>query len=169
MSTEETSTEETSTEETTSQETAELQDPDRLAELNLVDNKILRFAKLRDALIAQDQQWAIEHTKKRQDLLEEAGLLEQFKELDLELSEHRKQFKANVEPVISSVKVLHAYRLSQLEGKGFPNMETLAKVWAFEEQIWGSLEKAKEEEAELDVDAETEDHPEEKSEENSEE
>ena len=146
------STEETSTEET----------PMSMMEL---EKKIVRFNNLRSILIQNDKEWAEEHVAKRHELLEKAGILEDFKQLDEELKEHRASMKANVDPITASITILSEYRMACIKQQPFDNEEALKKVWVFEEQIFDGLAKRKN----LDADAETEDHIEEKNEENSEE
>jgi len=136
MSTEETETPETPTEEVT----------EEASEMTILETKILRFAKLRDVLLMKDKDWVDEHNQTRKDLLEEAGLLEKFMELDKELQEHRVQLKANVEPINACVQVLAKYRQSKVDGVEFEGMETLEKVWVFEEQIFKGVEKTAEKE-----------------------
>ena len=178
MSTEETSTEETPTEETVeaSEETkaeasSEIKDPlQLLGDLQQAEVKIHRFSRLRDILITKDKEWAEEQTEKRKTLLEEAGLLETFKELDEEAQQHRAQFKANVDPIIACIKILSDYRMTKLNGGEWQHPEMLSKVWAFEQQLFKDLDKAQAStEDEIDADAETEDQPQEKNEEKSEE
>jgi len=134
MSTEETETPETPTEEVT----------EEASEMTILETKILRFAKLRDVLLMKDTEWVDAHNQERKDLLEEAGLLEKFMELDKELQEHRVQLKANVEPINACVQVLARYRQSQIEGVEFEGMETLEKVWVFEEQVFNDTKKSEE-------------------------
>lgn len=166
MSTDETSTEET-VEETTeaSEEVAEeTQESSALENMQLLEVKIVRFSRLRDALVEQDKKWAEEHTAKRVALLEEAGLLEQFKEMDAEVAEHRAQFKANVDPITASIQVLSEYRMSKIQGRAFTQMETLEKVWKFEEQVFSGVQKAQEDQ-EASVEEPVVEETEEKSEE----
>ena len=171
MSTDETSTEET-VEETTeaSEEVAEetqesSADPiNVLTDMQQLEVKIVRFSRLRDALLDQDKKWAEEHTAKRIALLEEAGLLEQFKEMDAEVAEHRAQFKANVDPITASIQVLSEYRMSKIQGTEFAQMETLEKVWTFEEQVFSGVQKAQEDQ-EASVEEPVVEETEEKSEE----
>lgn len=134
MSTEETETPETPTEEVT----------EEASEMTILETKILRFAKLRDILLTKDKEWVDGHNQERKDLLEEAGLLEKFMELDKELQEHRVQLKANVEPMNACVQVLARYRQSKIDGVEFEGMETLEKVWAFEEQVFNDTKKSEE-------------------------
>ena len=136
------STEETSTEETVE---ATEESPKEMSDL---DFKIIRFSRLRDSLNELDRKWAEEHTAKRVALLEEAQLLEQFREFDAEVATKRSSFKANMDPILAALSVLMAYRKSQIEGEEFEQMETLEKVWQFEEQIFEGLKAKAEEKAE---------------------
>lgn len=159
MSTDETSTEET-VEETTeaseevaeeSQESSAPVDPmGLLSDMHQLEVKIVRFSKLRDVLVEQDKKWAEEHTAKRVALLEEAGLLEKFKEMDAEVALHRSQFKANVDPITASIQVLSAYRMSKIQGTEFPQMETLEKVWEFEKQVFSGVKTQEDQEASVE-------------------
>lgn len=173
MSTDETSTEET-VEETTeaseevaeeTQESSAPVDPiNVLTDMQQLEVKIVRFSRLRDVLVEQDKVWAEEHTAKRVALLEEAGLLEQFKEMDAEVAQHRAQYKANVDPITASIQVLSAYRMSKIQGTEFGQMETLEKVWKFEEQVFSGVQKAQEDQ-EASVEEPVVEETEEKSEE----
>ena len=137
-----------STEETPTEETAE-ETQESSKELSELEFKIVRFSRLRENLLKSDKEWADEHTAKRVAILEEAGLLEQFRVMDAEVAQHRSQFKANMDPIVACLQVLMAYRKSQMDGEEFEGMETLEKVWQFEEQIFAGLTaKAEAEEAE---------------------
>lgn len=133
MSTEET-TEETPTEETTR---------DGMTMLEL-EQKIVRFNNLRSILVQKDQEWVEEHTAKRKELLEKAGILEEFLAFDAELMEHRKGLEANIKPITACITVLSEYRMACVQRTPFANMDALEKVWTFEDQLFALQSKAKE-------------------------
>ena len=127
------------------------------------EKKINRFNNIRNLILANDREWTEGHNQSRLDLLKEAGLLEAFLKLDAELKEHRDQLKANIEPINACLRLLSGKQAAETEGVEFEFEEHLAKVLVFEGQLFDQLE------AKADEEAPTEDHIEEKNEENSEE
>ena len=132
------STEETSTEETPSEETK-----DGLTMLEL-EQKIVRFNNLRNILVQKDQEWVEAHTAKRKELLEKAGILEEFLAFDAELMEHRKGLEANIKPITACITVLSEYRMACVQRTPFGNMDALEKVWTFEDQLFALQSKSEE-------------------------
>ena len=161
------STEETETEETTEiQETEEVSDApkEEMSDMAMLETKITRFSNLRAVLAMKEDEWVKEHNEARKALLEEADLLERFLELDGELQAHRAQFKTNLDPINACIQVLSEYRMANIQGRAFEGMETLEKVWVFEDQVFNGVKKNVDETAEI-----ISEEKEEKEEENSEE
>jgi hypothetical protein len=159
MSTEETETPVEETEETTeaTEEAQEQGDPMALlSDVGQLEVKITRFSRLRDAVLVENKKWTEEHLAQRKALLEEHGLLEQFEEWDKEIKARNEADQANLSPISACIQVLSEYRMAIIQGRQFEAMDTLEKVWVFEDQVFNGVKQKLEEAQEVEIETEGE-------------